>query len=160
MISLGIITSSHGVRGNLKVQSFTNLPSDITNYGPLYLENGKVHIATIVSQAGKRIILHLSNINSKDEADKLRGMKLLVPRQALPTLELDEYYYNDLIGSKVFENALLKGEIIDMQNFGAGEIMIIKLNSNKEIMLPFNSNFIKEINLKEKTVYINKVDFL
>lgn len=160
MIPLGIITSSHGVRGNLKVKSFTSTPSDIINYGPLYLENGQSHTATIVSESTNYIILHLSDVNSKTEADKLQGSKLLVPKQALPMLGSDEYYYNDLIGAKVFEDTTLKGEIVAMQNFGAGEIMVIKLNSNQEIMLPFDANVIKEINLDKKIIYINKIDFL
>ncbi|MDA0362361.1 MAG: ribosome maturation factor RimM, partial [Proteobacteria bacterium] len=97
-ILVGAIAGSFGVKGEVRLKSFCSNPADIQIYSPLQAENKKTYTLKIINPIKNGFIARLSGINSKGEADSLRGLKLYVERSRLPALPDDEYYYSDLIG--------------------------------------------------------------
>ena len=157
LICLGIITSSHGVNGNVKIKTFTENPQDFTSYGTLTdgTSTYKVTIVSIISQ--NTIIAKIKGIPSRTEADLLKNKKLFIEKNKLPNLTDDEFYHNDLIGLKVIlEDKNIYGSIKKIHNFGSCNIIEIKLsNSTKTTMLPFTKDIFPYINIEEKYIIIN-----
>lgn len=135
LITLAIITSVHGVRGEVKVKPYTEYPEDITSYGDLLSEDGTTtYPLTITGSAKGQLIARVDGINNRNTAEKLRGVKLCVPREALPEAEDDgEFYIEDLEGLDVsFEDGSNFGTVKSVHNFGAGDIVEILPNGAKK----------------------------
>jgi 16S rRNA processing protein RimM len=148
LIVLGVIGAPHGVRGQVKIRSFTADPADITSYGPLKDKNGKVYVVSITGLAKDGIIASISGANTREEAEKLRNIELSVPRSALPEAESGEYYYEDLVGLRVLlENSEPYGIISAVHNFGAGDLVVIKNISGEEELVPFSKTTFPHIDI-------------
>ena len=98
-VCVGVVTGPHGVRGAVRIKSFTETPEDVARYGPLGDESGVRHFELRVIGAGKGVVLaRLSGVDDRNQAVALRGQRLYLPRSALPQPEAEEYYHADLIG--------------------------------------------------------------
>jgi 16S rRNA processing protein RimM len=154
LISLGVITSAHGIRGQVKIRSFTASPSDITKYGSLTDASGKEYILTVTGGTKDALIATVEGINSRNDAEALAGTELFVPREALPKTKKNEYYHEDLIGLKVVtKDGALYGTVTGMHNFGAGDLIALKKEDGEEEFLPFTQAIFTTID-PEKGVLI------
>ena len=122
LVCIGMITAPHGVRGAVRVKSFTADPEAITRYGPLYNAPGSRKFT--FSQAGwvrQQVIVKIDGVQDRDQAEGLRGTKLYVPRDALPDLNADdEYYLTDLVGLTVeWADGSYQGVVKGVADFGA-----------------------------------------
>src|ERR1051326_158848 len=98
-VCLGVVAAAHGVRGAVRLKSFTANPRDIARYGPLEDESGERPCAVRLVGKGKGVLIgYLSGISDRNEAEALRGLRLSLPRDALPPTDEDEFYHADLIG--------------------------------------------------------------
>src|SRR5690349_1395364 len=98
-VCVGIITGPHGVRGAVRIKSFTAEPADVARYGPLEDESGERQLKLrLIGNAKGVLIAKLAGIEDRDRAEALRGLRLYLRRRALPPPEEDEYYHADLIG--------------------------------------------------------------
>ncbi|ABD45431.1 16S rRNA processing protein RimM [Ehrlichia chaffeensis str. Heartland] len=157
LICLGVITSSHGISGHVKIKTFTENPEDFTSYGTLTdgINTYEVEIISIISQ--NIIIAQIKGIVSRTDADLLRNKKFFVEKNKLPNpTNDDEFYYSDLIGlNVVLENNNVYGNIKKIHNFGSCDIIEIRLsNSKKSTMLPFTKDIFPYVNVKEKYIII------
>lgn len=125
LIVVGVISGAHGVRGDVRVKSFTEIPDDLFSYGPLLSEKGDVVLEPLSERPGKdHFIVKPKRPRQKEEWDALKGTLLHVRRSALPPPEDDEFYIEDLIGLKAVDlsgNAI--GTVKAVQDFGAGDLM-------------------------------------
>ncbi|CEI85158.1 16S rRNA processing protein RimM [Ehrlichia minasensis] len=158
LICLGVITSSHGISGNVKIRTFTENPEDFTSYGMLTdgTNTYKISIVSVTSQ--NTIIAKIKNIVSRNDADLLRNKKLFIEKDKLPNLtNNDEFYHNDLIGLNVIlEDNKVYGNVKKIHNFGSCDIIEICLSYSKQsTMLPFTKNIFPHINIKEKYIIVN-----
>ncbi len=155
LIKLGVISGTHGIKGQVKIRSFTSDPADITSYGDLSDKSGKIYRLTITGQNKDTLIASVEGITNRDDAEKLRNIELYVARSALPAPEENEYYHEDLIGLEVFtqENTLY-GHVISINNFGAGDITEIQLVSGDEEFQPFNKATFPVIDIKNGRLMI------
>ena len=104
LICVGALAGAFGVKGEVRLKSFTSNPNDIENYAPLLTENGDKCFEIVVTGRLKNgLAARLSGIVNKEQADDLKGTKLFVPRDRLPSLQEDEFYYSDLIGMIVYD---------------------------------------------------------
>lgn len=148
LIPLGVITGAHGVRGQVKIRSFTANPEDITAYGALTDKNGRVFDITITGGTPDAFIANIKGISTRDDAEKLRNIELCVPRSALPAAQENEYYYEDMVGLKVLTaDNTPYGTITAMHNFGAGDIVAIKRFSGEEELVPFGKKTFLKIDV-------------
>lgn len=117
-ILVGKIVAPQGLRGEVRVQTFTSDPSDIKT---LKIEN--IELQFIRSVGTDVAICKIYGINDRNEAEKLRGTELFINRQSLPKLPQGEYYQTDLIGMKLIVSGTDSGRVVAVHNFGAGDIL-------------------------------------
>jgi 16S rRNA processing protein RimM len=156
LVRLGVISGAHGVKGQVKIRSFTAVPEDMASYGDLRDKSGKIYRLAITGQGKERVLIaSVEGVASRDEAEKLRNIELYVERGALSCLNENEYYYEDIIGLAVFtrDNALY-GRLIAMHNFGAGDIAEIKRASGEEEFQPFSKATFPVIDIPNRRLVI------
>ncbi|WP_341808381.1 ribosome maturation factor RimM [Wolbachia endosymbiont (group E) of Neria commutata] len=163
LVCLGIITSPHGIKGAVKVKTFTEKPENIFSYGEL-TDGDESYIINSMSVVGDNLILAtISGVNSRNEAERLRNKKLCITRTKLPKLnDENEFYQNDLIDMEVrLENGELYGCVKSIYNFGSGDILeILVISTKKNIMLSFTKEIFPYINIKERYITLNMPEFI
>jgi 16S rRNA processing protein RimM len=140
-VCLGQFGAAHGVRGEVRLHSFTADPSAIVSYGPLESEDGRVFAIEAMRPAKNHFVARISGVADRNAAELLKNVKLYVPRERLPKPEEpDEYYHADLIGLSVVDREGRKlGTVVAVHNFGAGDL--IEMNpeaGGKTELLPFD----------------------
>ncbi|QFT97631.1 Ribosome maturation factor RimM [Roseovarius sp. THAF8] len=151
LICIGAVAGAFGVRGELRLKSFTATPEDIATYGPVTSEDGtQSYTITLTGQSTKgALIARLSGVATKEQADALRGLRLFVERDRLPALPDDEYYHADLIGLDVYDTGgTLLGHVKSVQNHGASDILEIHGPGLKAtVLLPFTLEAVPTVDL-------------
>jgi 16S rRNA processing protein RimM len=140
-ICLGQIGAPHGVRGEVRLHSFTSDPRAIAEYGPLETESGRVVEIESLRPAKDHFVAVLSGVRDRDAAEQLTNVKLYVPRERLPRLEeTDEFYHADLIGLSVVDRCGKPfGTVVAVHNFGAGDLIEVKTDADgKTELIAFN----------------------
>ena len=149
-ICLGQIGAAHGVRGEVRLRSFTADPEAIAGYGPLETDDGRIFEIESLRPASGHFVATFAGISSRSAAEKLVNIKLYVPRERLPEPAAnDEFYHADLVGLAVVDRAGLEiGSVVAVHNFGAGDLIELRLNaSNKTELVPFDEATVPEIDL-------------
>ena len=148
-VCLGAIVGVHGVRGAVRIKSFTADPADIAAYGPVSDESGSRRFELkLLGQARGAVLAHLSGVANRDAAEALRGVRLYVARAALPETKEDEFYHADLIGLPVeTEEGAPLGTVRAVLNFGAGDILDLRGDDGRELMLPFSDAVVPSVDL-------------
>jgi len=156
-VCLGKIVGVHGIKGEVKVKSYTAVDKNIAAYGTLEDNSGKQHFEIKVTGHSKDLLrVKISGVDDRTTAEGLIGKELYAPRGVLPELKAEETYYEaDLIGLKVLDETKTEvAKVIGFYNFGAGDILEIKLRTGKSEMLPFNKGYVPEINLEEGYIIV------
>ncbi len=127
-VCLGQLGAAHGIRGEVRLHSFTSDPAAIANYGPLEAEDGRVFEIKSLRPAKDHFVATLAGIGDRNAAERLANIKLYVPRERLPEPEqADEFYHADLIGLAVVDRAGERlGTVIAVHNFGAGDLIEVR----------------------------------
>ncbi|MAN47279.1 MAG: 16S rRNA processing protein RimM [Hyphomonas sp.] len=157
LIVVGAIKGAHGVRGEVRVKSFTALPEDVFGYGALMDEAGKPVLTPVNTKPGKdHFIVRPKEQKQKEEWDALKGTLLHVPRSRLPDTEDDEFYIEDLIGLSVFAGGNEPaGMVRAVQNFGADDLLEIRLKDRgATILVPFTLVDVPTVDLASGRVVI------
>jgi 16S rRNA processing protein RimM len=138
-LCIGIVTGPHGVRGALRIKSFTDVPEDIARYGPVEDEDGRRRFDLSLCGAAKGVLIaSLSGVDDRDQAEALRGLRLYLPRAALPQTEPEEYYHADLIGLEaVLGDGTPVGRVRAIYDFGAGDTLELARSDARSVMVPF-----------------------
>lgn len=148
MIILGEISRPHGVRGEVKLRSFTQDPCAIAAYGVLTTERGERVTLKNVRAAQDHVIARIEGVTDREGAEKLKGRKLQVARDALPELDdEDEAYAADLEGLNVIDRqGAVIGVVFAVPNYGAGDLIEIAVPGQKAtLLLPFSDDVVVEI---------------
>jgi 16S rRNA processing protein RimM len=158
-LCLGRITGAHGLKGEVRVESYTAAPEDIAAYGPLSDESGarSFKFASLRMVKDGNIVARLASVPDRAAAESLRGVRLFVRREDLPAPADDEWYYADLIGLKALTaDGELIGEVASIQNFGAGDLLEIRLVENiKTTFVPFTTQCVPQVDVKLGLLVIN-----
>ena len=144
MVLVGAITGAHGIRGEVKLRSFTADPAAIASYSPLETAKGtKVEIAKLRPQKDGFIAI-LRGVADRNAAEALRGTELFVPREQLPEPEDDEVYVHDLIGLAVhLADGSRLGEIVDVVDYGAGDLIDVRIEGRRDtVLIPFADQYV------------------
>lgn len=157
-ISIGKIMNTHGLKGTLKVKSFTDFKKDRYKLGSLLYIAFKDEFIP-VTVAGFRTVKNLDHLTFKEFNDinmveKYRGSFLMFNKEDASELALDEYYYEELIGLDVYNKDDFIGKCIDVRELPQGEILVVKRDSKKDTLIPFRKEFIKEVNKDLKRINI------
>ena len=138
---MGRFGAPHGVRGELRLQSFTGDPLAIADYGPLTDKSGKktFTLLNLRPQGKDMLVVRLKDVDDRDSAQALNGVELYLARDKLPAPDPEEFYLADLEGLRA-ETATGEpiGRVVALRNFGAGDILeIAPAAGGDTLMYPF-----------------------
>jgi 16S rRNA processing protein RimM len=122
-VHVATIIAAHGIKGEVKVKSFTSDPKAFATYGPLLSKDGRVFEIKTVRPQKDEFLCTLSNVTDRNAAEALRGVELCVAREKLPNLAEGEFYLQDLLGKMVEAEGKIIGTVSGFQNFGAGDLI-------------------------------------
>ena len=163
LICVGAIAGAFGVHGEVRLKSYTADPEAIEDYNPLTTEDGSRSFDVGILRPIKNgLAVRLSTVTSKEQADALKGVKLFVPRDRLPSLPDDEFYHTDLIGLDVFDTGGTGlGRVKAVLNHGAGDLLEIHGPGLKStVLLPFTREAVPTVDLDKRRVIADPPDGL
>jgi 16S rRNA processing protein RimM len=159
-ICVARIGAAHGVRGAVKLWTFTEDPLAVKHYGPLVTKDGARQFeVTHVREAKDHLVATLKGIATREEAERLNGVELYVAREKLPATDENEYYHADLIGLAAVNAAGEPlGRVIAIHNFGAGDIIEIAPPNGTTMLLPFTNAVVPMVDLEGGRVVVELPD--
>ena len=149
--------AAHGVRGEVKLWSFTEDPAAVADYGPLETQDGSQRFEIEALRPAKdHFVARIAGIADRDAAEKLRNVDLYIPRARLPKIdEADTFYHTDLIGLKaVTQNGDEVGTVSAIHNFGASDVIEIKPPAGDSLLMPFTDATVPEIDLGARRIVV------
>ncbi len=149
-ICVGQLGAPHGVRGEMRLRSFTADPPAVAGYGPFETEDGRVIAIESLRPAKDHFVATLAGIRDRNAAERLVNTKLFVPRDRLPEIgEEDEFYHADLVGLCAVSPAGEKlGTVVAVHNFGAGDLIEVRFDaSNTTEFVAFNEVNVPAVDL-------------
>jgi 16S rRNA processing protein RimM len=155
-ICVARIGAAHGVRGAVKLWTFTEDPLAVQRYGPLSTKDGARQFeVTHAREAKDHLVATLKGVTTREDAERLNGLELYVAREKLPTTDDDEYYHADLIGLAAVTPANEPvGRVVAIHNFGAGDIIEIAPPHGSTLLLPFTNAVVPSVDLVAGRVVI------
>ena len=157
-ILLGRIAGAHGIQGDVIVHSFAAEPADIAAYGPLSDKSGarqfKLRVLRMTPKGA--VIARIAGVADRNTAEALKGVELYVARGKLPKPDDGEFYHADLIGlAAVSPEGAALGEIIAVHNFGAGDLIEIRMSgSNATELVPFSDRYVPSVDLAARKAVV------
>jgi 16S rRNA processing protein RimM len=149
-ICVAQIGGAHGIRGEVKLKSFTADPLAVKDYGVLESEDGAASFEIEALRPAKGyLVARLRGVRDRNAAEQLTNLRLFVPRERLPPPAADEFYHADLIGLAAVTAAGVEvGTVVAVHNFGAGDILELRPPAGgTTIMLPFTDAFVPRIDI-------------
>src|SRR6476659_8887127 len=159
-ICIARIGAAHGVRGAVKLWTFTEDPLAVKAYGPLTTRDGARQFeVTHVREAKDHLVATFKGVASREDAERLNGIELYIAREKLPETDDDEYYHADLIGLAAVNAANEPlGRVVAIHNFGAGDIIEIAPPRGAAMLLPFTNAVVPAVDLANGRVVIELPD--
>jgi len=138
-ICVGVVTGPQGLQGAVRIKSFTEVPEGIAGYGPLEDETGRRQFDLHLCGVAKGVVIaRLPGVGDRDQAEALRGLRLYLPRSALPQPEAEEFYHADLIGLEaVLGDGTRVGHVRAIYDFGAGDTLELERDGGPPMLVPF-----------------------
>ena len=150
------IGAAHGVRGEVRLWTFTEDPLAVLRYGPLSTKDGaRLLEVARAREARDHLVAALKGVTTRDDAERLNGVELYIARDKLPATDDDEYYHADLIGlAAVGADGAPVGRVVAIHNFGAGDIIEIAPPQGPTLMLPFTNAVVPTVDIAGGRVVI------
>jgi 16S rRNA processing protein RimM len=157
-IVVGKISTAHGIKGWVKIHSFTDPMDNILYYQPWSVRDKEGWKKVIVDDGrvqGKNVVAHIEGVDDRDSAEQLRGREIAIKREQLPKSDVGEFYWVDLIGLQVInQQGIMLGKVDHIMETGAHDVLVIK--GEKERLLPYvMDEFIKEVDLKNRKIFVD-----
>jgi 16S rRNA processing protein RimM len=155
-VVLGHVAGVHGVRGWLKIHSYTDPRDAIFDYQPWLLGESGVAITVLEGKvSGKYLLARLKDISSREDAEAIAGQEIVVVRESLPPLKDSEFYWADLVGLKVLnQDGSSLGQIREMLATGANDVMVV--SGERERLIPFVMNlYVSQVDLEQGVVRVD-----
>ena len=162
-LQVGVISSTHGIRGEVKVFPTTDDAARFKKLKKVLLDTGKERLELEVQSVKffkQFVILKFKGIDNINDIEKYKGKSLLVPREDAVPLGDDEYYIADLIGMEVFAGNGRVGVIKDVMETGANEVYIIDSDKHGEVLVPAIRQCILDVDVENKKMQIRLMDGL
>ena len=156
-VQLAVIGAAHGIKGEVRVKTYTGDPLDLGSYGLLYDTSGKSYEILSIRPSKTVVVVRFAGVDDRNAAEALNGKELYVDHAQLPQdLDEDEFYYTDLIGLAVRDSAGVSyGKVSAVFNFGGGDVLEIKESGKKPVLIPFTLVSVPEILMEEGAILID-----
>jgi len=156
---MGRIGAAHGIKGEVRIQSFTEDPLSLVDYGPMSTNKPGLTIRILSARTTTNVLVaRLEGVNDRNAAEKLNGVELYVDRALLPDPDdEDDFYHADLLGLRVqLSDGTSLGTVSAIPNFGAGDILEVRDERTGDTFLyPFTKAVVPEIRVKEGYLIID-----
>lgn len=162
-LQVGVISSTHGIRGEVKVFPTTDDPARFKKLKKVLLDTGKERLELEVQSVKffkQFVIVKFRGIDNINDIEKYKGKGLFVPREDAVRLEQDEYYIADLIGMEVYTGEGRFGVLKDVMETGANEVYIIDSDEHGEVLVPAIRQCILDVDTENRTMKIRLLDGL
>ena len=164
LLQVGVITSTHGIRGEVKVFPTTDDPKRFKKLKQVILDNGKEKRDLEVESVKffkQFVILKFKGIDNINDIEKYKSKDLLIPRDQAGELEPDEYFITDLIGLEVrTEDGEILGTMKDVLETGANDVYVVQMKDGKELLLPAIGDCILNVDLEQGVMTVHILDGL
>lgn len=158
-IQMATIGAAQGIKGEVRLKTFTGDPLAIADYGTLYARDGRTFEIADIRLHKDMAVVRLEGVNDRSAAEALTGTELFVDRSTLPDdLDDEEFYHADLIGMDAVDldgNPI--GKVIAVQNFGGGDIVEIKRGGKSTVLIPFTKASVPSIDIAMRTMRIDVI---
>ena len=157
LIVVGALLGAHGVRGDVRVKSFTAQPEALFDYAPFLNEQGEDLLQPTGFRAAKdHFIVTPKTPRQKEDWDRLKGTRLYVSRDMLPAPDEDEFYIQDLVGLDVYGGGEARiGRVKAVLNHGAGDLLeILAIDRRKPVLVPFTLEDVPSIDLAARRLIV------
>lgn len=165
-LKVGKIINTHGLKGEVKVLSSTDFENErFKKDTSLLITRGNQVIREVIVESYRNhknmILVKFEDINSIEEAEKLKNLQIKVELSDDNSLEENEFYFYEIIGCEVFdESSNLLGVISEILTPGANDVWVIKSNLGKEILIPYIEDVVKKIDVENKRIDIEVMEGL
>lgn len=158
-VQMAVIGAAHGIKGELRVKTFTGDPLALGDYGPLYSREGRAFEIAELRAQGNVLVVHFKGISDRNAAEALNGTQLFVDRSALPDdLEEGEFYHADLVGLSVKDDAgAVIGKVTAVQNYGGGDILAVTLAMGGDVLVPFTQAAVPDVSVAGGYIVVDPV---
>ena len=148
-VCVGVIAGAHGVRGDVRVKSFTADPRDLVAYGPVTdISGDRAFSLKILGEARGLLRVHIAGVDNRDSAAALGGTELYIARGDLPEAGEDEFYHADLIGLRAeAEDGEELGTVKALYDFGGGDMIEIAQPDGRGVVLPFTREVVPVVDI-------------
>ena len=161
-ILMAVIGAAQGLRGEVRVKTFTEDPLGLGDYGFLFAADGRKFEILEIRDGKTVAIVRFRGINDRNAAEALRGARIFVPRSSFPTAGDGEYYWVDLIGLQVLNREGVDlGQVRDLMSTGPQTVLVIEAAPEAEggkpveRMIPFVAAFVDGVDLPGKRITVD-----
>ena len=148
LICIGVVAGAHGVRGLVRVKTFTERAEAIAAYGPVTDDRGRSFQIELKGPAKGGVVVALPGVDDRDAAEAMRGQRLYVPRDAMPAAEEDEFYHADLIGlAAVAQDGRTLGVVVAVHEHGSAPVLEIRPDEGESRLIPFTHEAVPTVDL-------------
>jgi len=160
MILVARVAGAFGVKGEVRLTAYTADPMALLEYRDLKRETGAPGLTLTSARPHKGgVVVHAREVETREQAEALRGLRLYIAREALPAPEEDEYYLVDLIGLTVqTSDGESLGVVREVRDFGAGDLLEIQPAAGASWWLPFTREAVPEVRLAERVIVAVRPD--
>ena len=160
LILVGRVAGAFGVKGEVRITSFTAEPAALVDYETLLREDGTLGLTLTGGRAAKGgVVVRAREVETREQAEALRGLRLFIPRDVLPEPDEDEFYIADLVGMEVrgLEGEVL-GRVKSVRDFGAGDLLEVQPPAGESWWLPFTKDAVPEVRMDEGVLVAARPD--
>lgn len=160
-VCVGVVSTPYGVRGTLKIKSFTANPASIFDFAELEDAAGNPVRLMAAGQSGQALLATLEGVEDRNAAELLKGKKLYVARDALPETDEDEFYIEDLVGLCVkIADGREVGTVKQVANYGAGDVVEVAFNNGTEELFSFTEASFPQVDIAAGYLILNAPEVL
>lgn len=154
---IGQISNTHGLNGEMKVRPFTEKNEDYAKLENILVDfNGTLKEYTVESVRYQKdvVLMKLKGVDDIEEAEKLKGHYIKIPRDSAKKINEDEYFIADLLGCEVYQDETLLGVLDDVFTAGGSDVYVVKRKGKQDLLLPAISSVIKKVDVVNQKVFV------
>ncbi len=157
LVLVAQIGAAHGVQGEFKLLSFMDDPVSVLEHSPLLDDKGRPALSVTKAREHKgQLLVFAREAPDRTAAEKLKNLRLYIPRADLPEPDEDEYYVTDLIGMAVVDvDGKALGTVANVDNFGAGDLLDIKPTDGASFYVAFTLANVPEVRVAERVIVVD-----
>ena len=157
-ITIGVIVNTHGLRGTLKIKSFTDFKDQRYKKGNTLYIAFKRDMIPVTVKAHRQVksldFLDFEEFNHINQIEKYKGSELMITSDQKQELEEDEFYFDELLDMEVFTTEVV-GKVKEVREVPQGELLVVSREGNKDALIPFRKEFVKEVDKENNRITLS-----